>query len=155
MIVYKLESAGVELGLIDLVEIYKDAKKEGAVWGNGNVSSATKLAKVINPDSNYKMVDGGNLTPQNIINQLDDNNLVKVTFSDGHREIIYGYDVDKSGQLRFKIDDVGYQGDTYVDPKTMQPYMVTNENSKYEKKKYSKSHGNGRVRTVKNIHILK
>jgi len=155
MIVYKLESIGVDLRLIDLVEIYKDAKKEGAVWGNGNVSSATKLAKVINSDSNYKMVDGESPTPQNIINQIDNNNLVKVTLSDGHREIIYGYNIDKSGQLRFKIDDVGYQGDTYIDPKTMQPYKITNEGSKYEKKKYSKSHGNGRVRTVTNIHILK
>ncbi|GEM_PF-6931123 len=144
-------------GEVDLTKVYDIAKSYGdsIIKGNFSVADDEKLAKIIAPTSNYSLVNGGTVTSDNIINHLDSGQPVKVTLSDGHRETIYDYDTDANGNVtRFKIDDVGYQGDKYVDPKTMQPYKVTNEGTKYEKKKYSQSHGDGSARTVNNIQVL-
>jgi hypothetical protein len=56
-----------------------------------------------------------------LVEQLDKGNPVMMILDDKHGEVIYGY--EKSGNnLRFLVHDVGYQGDTYLNSKTWQPY---------------------------------
>lgn len=102
-----------DLKNIDNKVIYDLAKEQGdaIISGKFSVADASKLAKLIDPRLDYKFVDAWPVTTDNIINQLDNNKIIKVTLSDGHRQKITGYEVvgeKPNTSLRFKIEDPVY-----------------------------------------------
>ena len=147
-------------GEVDMIKVYDLAKKHGdkVVSGNLNMVDEIALARIIAPDSNYEIVNGGAVTKDNIKEQLDNDQKIKIKLSDGHRETIYDYDTDEKGNVtRYKLDDGGYQGDTYVDPESLKAYKVKEGNEDIEEnRKYSRAHGEkGTTRDVSKIYIIK
>lgn len=48
-----------------------------------------------------------------------------------HFESIDGYDTDKDGNLTFRVDDPGRQGDTFADGQTLEVFRIENGVRKY------------------------
>ena len=159
-IIDMIKSQAIADGITDLKNIdnntiYDLAKAQGddIISGKFSVADPSKLAKLIDPRLDYKFVDAGPVTSENIIDQLDNNKIVKVTLSDGHRQKITGYEVvgkEPDTSLRFKIEDPGYQHDTYINPETMQPYKI----NKQDKEVVSREHGTGPKRKISSILVI-
>ncbi len=107
------------------------AVEKGIVTDEGYVKDANALAKLagLKDVSLQKFRGSGDDLLKSMIQQLEKGNPVMVLLpgpdgSLGHMEAVVGYKFDKSGELKILLNDPGYQKDTYLDPKTMQPYRI-------------------------------
>jgi hypothetical protein len=121
----RMRAEGQNTETFDPNKVYDETKKEGdkIIKGNSYILSPDKLIRKagVQGDISWGRETDPTKFNDTLVEQLDKGNPVMMILDDKHGEVIYGY--EKSGNnLRFLVHDVGYQGDTYLNSKTWQPY---------------------------------
>jgi len=122
----RMRAEGQNTDGFDSNNIYDSAKQEGdkIIKGDFEVVDPDRLLRKagVKGDISWGRETDPSKFNDTLVEQLDKGNPVMMVLDDKHGEIIYGY--EKSGDnLRFLLHDVGYQGDTYLNSKTWQPYQ--------------------------------
>lgn len=115
---------------IDHASIYNKAVEKGYVDGNNaSVNNANELAVLCGLKSaNLIQMNVDKNFSNNLKIQIDKNNPV-IIYLPGHKETVVGYEY-ADNVLRFIVYDPGYQGDKYLDSKTLEVFYLNSKNNR-------------------------
>lgn len=104
---------------IDINKLNVDCIAMGGVRSDGYILDVNLICKATGQD--FKWVSEV-ASADKIKKQLESYRPCVITLSDGHKELICGYEIIE-GAVRFKINDPGYQNDQFADEE-LKPYRI-------------------------------